>query len=164
MFLKCFHFFSFYFHCSIDALLPSVHYRFLSFWWSSRQHWWGLFVYWWLDLVINDVEVVQTSMGAAETSAEIFTKATNTVGTSSGASSHPSNSQSHPCRLRLSRGGPIPAIHNLKTHTWTTHHHQFGSHLSTFAIFIAFICNVSCYLLFYLALNVLPFYCLCSFK
>ena len=68
-------------------------------------------------LEIYDVEFIQTGVGATRTAGKISTiaGAVETARTSVGASSHPSDSQSHPCPFIFSRGGSIPVVYSLET-------------------------------------------------
>ena len=68
-------------------------------------------------LEIYDVEFVQTGVGSTRTVGRISTiaGAVETTGTSGGASSHPSDSQSHPHPFTFSRGGSIPVVYSLET-------------------------------------------------
>ena len=80
----------------------------------------------------------ETSAGTSSTA-----KVTETVGTSGGASYHPS---------RLSRGNPIPIVYNLETHAWITHHHL-----------VSFICFLSCCSVFaMIALAIILYVFICS--
>ena len=68
-------------------------------------------------LEIYDVEFVQTGVGATGTIGRISTVAgpVETAGTSGGASSHPSDSQSHLYPFTFSRKGSISVVYSLET-------------------------------------------------